>query len=1210
MRLKHLQLQGYKTFATKTSFSFPSGITAIVGPNGSGKSNIADAIRWVLGEQSYRTLRGKSTQDMIFSGSQSRPRAGMAEVTLTLDNSDGQLPVEFSEVTVGRRAHRDGQNEYLINGNRVRLRDITELLSQSGLGRRNYTIIGQGVVDAVLSLRAEERRELFEEAAGISHYRDKRADALRRLQDTQRNLERVHDIVVEIEPRLKRLQRQAERARQHDELTTHLERLLRTWYGYRWGQATTTLEQAQETVRQRAQQHRQRRQHLQALSDQIDQVRRAQGDSRRQLGDWHRQSSALHAQAEKSQRELAVLAERDRQLTAQREEHLAEIATLDARLSAQAERVAQAQADLQAAEQALARRQREAQIAQEALEARLEQRQAALRARDVARERRDALRADVARHQSRREALTERAAALAAQTGAYQAEIARLQNALDDQLAAIAQVKVQLTQSEHEIEQARQAHVALEKQRQALTARLAAEQADLRRVRETETEVNARFELLSQLRRDFAIYGQAARALLTSDDPLLRGDLHGVLAQLIQVPADHPPGLSSAVEAALGAYAGAIVVTDWQAAAGALRYLRASGTAGRVVLLPLVHPAPLQTGPGRGDAERKPLSAQVRCDDALRPLVERLLGRAYLVPDLDAAHAALPHLPAGALCVTPQGQVVRGEGAIEGGRAAEQASPLTQEREWSQLNLQRVELGARRDALQATVDQSRAALEAVQEQLGASSVAMDELRARQVAENTAHDQATRQIERLEQELAWQRSQVASAEADQASLRQRQEELVHEIETLTQAQAAVAAQEKKIEAELADLPTEVLNKALTAAQVDLAAAQQTCQGQGTMLRELQASLKQLEQERQSRRHRETKLAGEKERVAQRAAQVTQEQADLSARLEALTAQIEPAQARLAASEERLAQLDQDERQERARTREFEGHLTAARLEVQRHEDELARLRGRIEEDLGLVELELGPGQLGQTPLPLHPLVSKLPTVTQLPEGLEDEIKRLRLQLRRLGAVNPDAQADYQETLERHTFLQEQSADLVTASDALRQVIAEMDGLIEHAFRQTFEAVAAEFKKTFTTLFGGGRASLELTDPNDLTHTGVEIVAQPPGKRLQALDSLSGGERSLTAAALIFSILRVSPTPFCILDEVDAMLDEANVGRFRRVLKSLTAHTQIVVITHNRGTMDAADTYYGITMGADSVSEIISIKMAGDKIKYEQEETSPS
>jgi chromosome segregation protein len=1192
MRLKHLQLQGYKTFATKAEFFFPSGITALFGPNGSGKSNVADAIRWVLGEQSYSTLRGKSTADMIFSGSQSRARAGMAEATLTLDNSDGWLPLEFSEVTIGRRAYRDGQNEYRINGSRVRLRDVTELLGQSGLSRRNYTVIGQGLVDAVLSLRPIERRELFEEAAGIAHYRAKRDDALRKLEETHRNLERVRDIVAEIEPRLKRLERQAGRAQEHSELSSHLEELLRTWYGYRWGRASKDLKQAQGIVTQRADEHHKRQQEVQTLTDRFDRIRQTQSDLRRQLGAWHRQSSELHAQAEDVQRELAVLDERSRQLLTQREEHLAEIATLDARLTAQTERVDGAQAELAAVEEVLAQREKEAQAAQAALNARLAEREALLQTRNAARERQGTLRTEVAERQSRQEALAERIVALDAQAQANQAEIARLKGERDAQAVETARIEARIAQLERELAQARQGHAELEKQRQDLTQQLEREQTDLRRMRETEAEVVARFELLSQLRRDFAIYGQAARALLTAQLP----GVHGALAQLIRVPAGRQD-LSSAVEAALGAYAGAIVVADWQSAQSALQYLRSTDTPGRVVLLAQEAYAPTHS---QNDGQT-PLSTQVRCDDALRPLVDRLLGRAYLAPDLETARATLKAGPPGTLCVTPEGQVLRGDGAIEGGRLAKQTSPLAQEQEWSRLNERRVELGAQRERLAATVAQTGAALEAIQKQLTAKGLALDELSARRVTANTARDQAKRQAERLEQEIEWRQSQVASAETDQAALRQQQTDLAGELDDLAQAQTDLAAEILKISQDLETLPTETLNDELTAAQIAVGAARQTRRGQETILRELQTSLEQLQQERQIRQRRAAELMEQKESVAARAAQLTQGQTDLSAQLEALKAQTSPAQARLEASEKELLQVEEAERRERARLREFESHLTTARLEVQRREDELARLRSRIEEDLGLVEMELSDGLPGQTPLPLRPLVSKLPVVKQLPEGLEDEIKNLRTRLRRLGAVNPNAPTEYQEALERHTFLTEQSADLVAASDSLRQVIAELDGLIEHAFRQTFEAVAAEFEQAFTALFGGGKARLELTEPEDLTHTGVEIVAQPPGKRLQALASLSGGERSLTAVALIFSILKVSPTPFCILDEVDAMLDEANVGRFRQMLESLTEHTQIVIITHNRGTIAAADTIYGITMESDSASKILSVRMDGEQIK---------
>jgi chromosome segregation protein len=1201
MRLKHLQLQGYKTFATKTEFLFPSGVTAIVGPNGSGKSNIADAIRWALGEQSYTALRGKRTEDMIFSGSQSRPRAGMAEVILTLDNSDSWLPVDFSEVTLGRRAYRDGQNEYRINGNRVRLRDISELLSQSGLSRRTYTIIGQGLVDAVLSLRAQERRELFEEAAGIVNYRDKREDALRKLDETQRNLERVHDIISEIEPRLKRLQVQADRTQEHKELSAHLEQLLRAWYGYQWGRATRALDQAQQIAQERTAQHDNRLGSLQTLAAKIDQTRQVQNDLRRQLGDWHRQSSALHTQAEEGQRELAVLAERSRQLAAQREEHLTEIVTLDVRLAAQAERVTQAQADLVAAQQAVAQHEQETQAAQAAFDARVAERRTLSEELNATQEQQAALRTKIAEHQSRLETLGERVETLITETQVNQGELSRLNDQLSKPSSQLKQVRAQLTHLVAEQERAQQTLDDLEQQRRTVAEQLTPKQAELRQIQETEGQVAARFELLSQLRRDFAIYGQAARALLAAPDPA--HGIKGVLAQMIRVPTDHAPEIIAAVEAALGVYASAVVVTDWRTALNALHRLQSSDVAGRVVLLPLesrqdLEMAPLPLGE---NGEGIPLSTQVDCDDALRPLVDRLLGHAYLVPDLETAQSKLPHFPHDAICVTSYGEVIRRDGTIEGGRPAEKTSPIAQEREWSQLNTHRIELGAQRETLETMVAQAQAALEKIYADLTRSRVTLDDLDARRSAANTICDRLTRQIDRLQQEIDWRQSQIASSEADLKTLYRRQDELRNAIGELAQVRAVTSDKIQLVTAELETLTTEALNEDLKTAQMALAAARQTHQGQQAILHELETNRTRLDQERQARQDRVTELTDEESVVAERIAHLTQDQTHLTTQLDALKAQIEPAEARLAALEKEQRQLEATERIERTRLHEFEGHLTAARLDVQRCEDRLAQLRSRIEEDLGLVELELGPSMLGQTPLPLHPLVSKIPIVQQLPEGLEDEIKRLRAQQRRLGAVNPNAPAEYQEALERHSFLQEQSSDLVEASDALRQIIAEMDGLIEHAFQQTFEAVASEFSMTFATLFDGGQARLELTDPDDLTQTGVEIAAQPPGKRLQSLASLSGGERALTAVALIFSILKVSPTPFCILDEVDAMLDAANIGRFRAKLESLTEHTQFVLITHNRGTISAADTVYGVSMGADSVSQVYSIRMDGEKIR---------
>src|SRR5512143_4061190 len=348
MRLKHLVLQGFKTFASKTEFVFPTGITAIVGPNGSGKSNIADAIRWVLGEQVFSVLRAKKTEDLVFAGGEGRPRAGMAEVYLTLDNSDGFFPIDFNEVVVGRRANRDGENEYLLNGSKVRLRDVSELLAKTGLARRTYTVIGQGMVDQALAINSEERRALFEEAAGISLYRSKREDALRKLDETRRNLERVRDILAEIGPRVRSMERQAQRARDYARLSGELQGTQRIWFGYHWGKGQAALREAKEAVEAQGSILNARRAEMGSYNDRIESVRKQQFDLRTQVGEWHRASSGLHTQAEALQRQLAVLEERARLLQQQIDQTQSDQAALESQLAVQAERVAAAEAELNA----------------------------------------------------------------------------------------------------------------------------------------------------------------------------------------------------------------------------------------------------------------------------------------------------------------------------------------------------------------------------------------------------------------------------------------------------------------------------------------------------------------------------------------------------------------------------------------------------------------------------------------------------------------------------------------------------------------------------------------------------------------------------------------------------------------------------------------------------------------------------------------------
>jgi chromosome segregation protein len=1031
MRFKHLTLQGYKSFATKTEFLFPTGITAIVGPNGSGKSNIADGIRWVLGEQRISSLRGKSTADMIYGGGRRRARAGMAEVSLILDNGDDWLPIEFSEVTLTRRAYRSGENEYLLNGSRVRLRDINELLAAGGLSQSAYTVIGQGLVDTALSLRPQERRDLFEEAAGISAYRSRREDALKRLEETQHNLERVYDIIGEITPRLRRLEREMARVEENRRLTAHLERLQRTWYGYRWGRRQSALAQALEKASYLEADLEKHQADASALAEKLVRQRQRESELRASLRDWYRDSADLLDRVNEARRERAITEERTRLLSTRREELLAEIEPLVAQEQTQAERV------------------------------------------DLVREECKQLTRWLAERKTR---LAEQEQAwLAARTQAQ--EPARRRAEVEQELNAC---RARLSELDHALAGAR-----------TQEARLAGEQEALGRI-------------------------QAEEAAHDIGAALLQADLDGVLgtlAALIQVP----PEWERAIEAILGQDLQAIVVERAATIAQARQALESAS--GRVTLLPLDSlrpPPPLPAGhPGVVRA-----ADVITCDQVVRPAVEALLGAAALCRDLAAARALLPQMGPGGRCATPSGVVLRADGALSLGKSRS-AGVLANER-------------ARRE-LPARLAQVRQHCQQVEE--------------RQQAE-------TRQRATLEAKLDQLARQATQAREEAARV---------ERETLGRLRTEAAVAEEALRSHQAALGRE------------------------------QSMLERLQTQLSARRQRIEELDAEHAAVVARAERLRTEVAQVEAELDRVRESIQPTEDELARLGEGQTALEKQEQHAREQAREAETRHGRAQLEVDRCQDELNLLLRQIEEDLGLVELELADSVTAQTPLPLRPVVSDLPIVERLPEGLQEEIQRLKARLRRIGGVNPSAPEDYDEVKERHQFLTEQSADLEAASQQLQRVIAELDELMKAAFQETFDAVAERFTDTFTALFNGGTARLELTEPDDLMNTGVDIIARPPGKRAQRLALLSGGERSLTAVALLFAILQVSPAPFCVLDEVDAALDEANVGRFRELLAQLAQETQFIIITHNRGTIEAADTIYGVSMGTDGVSQVVSLKM---------------
>ena len=1188
LRLKSLELQGYKTFASKTTFEFASGITAIVGPNGSGKSNIVDALRWVLGEQSYALLRGKKTEDMIFNGSDHRPRAGMASAHIVFDNTAGWLPVDFTEVGMTRRAYRDGHNDYLLNDQHVRLRDLNELLAASGLSERTYTFLGQGLVDASLALKAEDRRRLFEEAAGVGLYRVRREEALKRLESTTRNLERVLDIMSELEPRLRSLERQAKRAMEYSRAQADLKVILREWYGYHWHRAQRELTDAREIVKTQEARVREAREIHARTQAAYNAFRERLSGLRAQLNAWHRQAAELHNQREEVSRQLAVLEERRRSLLSAQSSVLA-----DQNRAADEEQIARER--LVEAEQELTRLQTEFEeaqnqfgIAQRSLQARQNQRASVEEQLRSARAEVEKWSAQRAESQARLDELKSR--------------LENLQGRLENATKAIEAAEAHARQADEKLTQASQAREEVESRLREAETRLKEKRGQVeqleneRRAKSEEraqqlaqhTRLNAQLEVLEQAEHSLAGYAEGARFLLDAARQERLKGARGALSTSLDVPAE----LEVAVAAALGDTLDAILL-EANEIDEALRLLESDG-AGRAALLPLEnHARPPITNP-EDENSLGVASELVNAPEELRGAVRLMLGQTLIVRDRATARRLLEDLPTYARLVTLRGEVFRGDGLIIAGRSAS-SSALSRPRQKRELTESLAVLGEQIEALNRGVESLSSQLAKAQHELTQAEEAAGSARLRLEEAQTNERRAGLEAESARRQLDWQKSQHENlkAEAEEATLlRQNLIQAQSELESQAlkmQEDAQILSQQLK-GMDSVELQNQTSYWSTRVAVVERAASDANSRKEErenevarfdtrrfeltSRLQQTETSLSGLDTERSSLRDRET---------------------GLHKQIEELRVDIDPAEKDLESAEQEESRLQEAEANTQRSLATAERLLGQVQLEQLRKQEALDNLRQKITDDFGLVMFDYAEDVAGPVPLPLEGMVEELPVVTEVSPELEAQLAQQRTRLRRMGAINPEAKQEFDTESERYTFMRTQVEDLQKAEEDLRHVIAELDELTKQEFSRTFDAVDKQFRAMFTRLFGGGSARLSLTDPDNLVETGIEIEARLPGRREQGLALLSGGERSLTAVALVFALLKVSPTPVCVMDEVDAMLDEANVGRFRDLLDELSKDTQFIVITHNRNTVQAADVIYGITMGRDSASQVISLRL---------------
>jgi chromosome segregation protein len=1193
LRLKSLELHGYKTFANRTLFEFAEMVTAIVGPNGSGKSNITDSVRWVLGEQSYSLLRAKKTDDMIFSGSEGRARAGMASATISFDNSDGWLPIDFTEVAMTRRAYRDGLNEYILNGQRVRLKDITELLSQSGLAERTYTVISQGLVDVTLSLRADERRRLFEEAAGIGLYRSRRDEALRRLETTKRNLDRVQDILAEIKPRLASLERQARRAQEYEAVRADLQVLLREWYGYYWHNAQKELAEsqrathAQETKLEHSQQEQIR------LARELESHRERTGVLREELNTLHKELAELHVQREAVSRELAVSEEKERSLSIQQDNYQGEVINLgeefgrleeqlkmtEQDLDRQASDLEEAHFQLEAAHQALVDRQAERDILETTIQA--------------------------AQHEL---------ATLNASQGQLQASLVekraqkeRIQKVLQSTIVDLDRIKGDSKKAESEYQSALMVEQEAEKNLKTIEDESQKQHKKIdklnaqktRKLEERTTQVTelARMEtlldVLDQAEATLTGYTSGTQLLLKAAQQQRLFGARGSLNNYLEMPVE----LEVAISAVLGDFIDAVLLdVEPDRALDLLKEKTVRG-----ILLPLMDlkpERPLTLSGMEGDDILGIAAEMVQVPPELHQAVELLLGRVIVVRDRKTARRVLKGQPSGTRAVTLHGEVFHASGPVFVIRASEPGSGHSlfgrarQRRETASGCL-------RLKSQLEILDRSLIELETNLSGQLAKGNRLEQLREKafqDYQERIGFTQRARMNgEGIERRLIWTKEEHQRLQNESLRIQTEEAGLTSELKLLAE---KLAQGRESLQAQNAMLDTLVLDEfqsQFSHWKTLEAVAERALNDIKALCEERRSNLERVQRAQALLQIRLNELDLTREGLKDSHVEYLRAENEITERIQDLNSRIEPIEIKLKSIEQEQSELQKEETNARQSTSLAEHLFAQTRITLARRQESLNSLRRHIENDFGLVAFEYVEQISGPTPLPLEGMVEQLPKVSHLSPDIEEIIKRQRAQLRRMGPINPEAQAEYLEVKQRFEFLTGQLADLEKAEEDVHQVIGELDSLMESEFRRTYDAVNTEFLQIFSRLFGGGSAHLVLTDQGDMSTAGIDIEVRLPGRRIQNLALLSGGERSLTATSLIFAILKVSPTPFCVLDEVDAMLDEVNIGRFRDLLHELSHNTQFVIVTHNRNTVQVADVIYGVTMGRDSVSQVLSLKL---------------
>ena len=1180
MYLKRLELQGFKSFADKTVLDFKPGITTVIGPNGSGKSNISDSIRWVLGEQSMKSLRGSKTEDVIFAGTQNRKSLGFAEASIIIDNSDGKLPIEFTEVTVTRRIYRSGESGYFINKTPCRLKDILELFMDTGIGKDGYSIIGQGKIDEILSNKSEERRHVFEEAAGIVKYRTRKVESEKKLEQSKLNLLRINDILVEIEQNLDPLKIQSEKARKFLDLREELKSIEVGLFIHNIDSYKEKIEEVLKDEDIYNTQIVREDERLSNMQEQKESLRQAIDNITNQIEKMQTLSFESEKKKEKLTSEININKERINNNNSNFERFREEIEESNKRIEELEEEKNQKQGkkdNLYESKEKFVKELEEKEKELATLNDKLSEKEKEIESKKQ----------KVDANTDERYEITNVISTLVANMESSEKRENNIKNEIASYISELDASRIhkdEIGKGFYEIDSKRN---KIKKELEDIDEKRKEAETKLKdfdtRINNTESEKRikeSRLKFLEETEREKEGYNRSVKAILQECDKnvSLKKGMHGVLANLISVPKEY----ETAIEMSLG-QAMQNIVTDNEADAKKLvEYLRVNKL-GRASFLPItsVYGKKLEKL-SKENGVVGIASDLVKYDKKYEQIVLSLLGRTVIVDNMDTAINVAKKNKYAFRIVTIEGDVVNPSGMITGGSVVQKTvNILGRSREIESLKKDIKKLEEKIKNLKDEKEKYSDEIESTLEEVSALEKELQEIeivyateKQKVVSEEEAIKKIETRLEKLREEDKSIKEQKEISKNKQNELNEKIKELEEENSKLTDEINEFALLNKDDQKYIDDLNFDITNLKISVSSFD-----ESEDSINEMIDRINLDIENTKTVINNKTEQRKKITEENKNLEESIKNLEEEIEKLKEDSSNSGSKIEELKKDRVAKNEKLNETEEQVLEQMKKIEDLKNQVVKCDIKKSKLETERDQIINKMWE-----EYELTPSQA---------VDFKKPTNVQ---EVQRKVNNLRNDIKELGSINIDSIEEYKKLKERYDFMSEQRLDLENTMAKLRKVIVDLTEVMRKQFDEKFKIINKNFAEVFSELFGGGKAELKLTDENDILESGIEIEVQPPGKKLQNMSLLSGGERAFTAIALLFAILKINPAPFCVLDEIEAALDDVNVYRFAEYLKKFAKDTQFLVITHRKGTMEVADTVYGITMEENGISKLLSMKLS--------------